>query len=262
MASEPSCGFVISETDYGRASGLRRMPAHGIRQLLRPLRDELPLERLEEVDEPELRAPDDREELPLERLTPEERDELPEERLTPEVRERVSDVLPTDEPVRDVLRDGTARLPLPLVRLVRVVARLPEALRVVREPTDDRVVRVAERSHPDVRDVAPDVPTLLRVVFRVLPTVVRADRSPVNVPREGRVPVARPLEAVVPERPLLTTVRVPSDEALLPSVLRPPAIPYSSRPPRLPRVRLVKALRAMVSPRGAYLPEATPTPPW
>lgn len=264
------------------------MPAYGIHQLLRPLRDELPLERLEEEDEPELRAPDDREELPLElltpddrdelpverltpeerdelpveRLAPDERDELPVERLTPDERERVLDVRPTEDPVRLVVRDGTARLPLPLVRLVRVVARVPEELRVVRVPTEERVVRVAERSHPDVRDVDPDVPTLLRVVFRVLPTVVRADRSPVNVPREGRVPVARPLEAVVPERPLLTTVRVPSDEALLPSVLRPPAIPYSSRPPRLPRVRLVKALRAMVSPRGAYLPEATPTPPW
>ncbi|NBW93855.1 MAG: hypothetical protein EBR20_05760 [Bacteroidetes bacterium] len=251
------------------------MPTHEIHQLLRPLRDELPLERLEEEDEPELRAPDEREELPLERLTPDEREELPVERLTPEERvelpvgrltpedrDGVLEVRPTDEPVRDVPRDGTALLPLPLVRLVRVVARLPDALRVVRVPTDERVVRVAERSHPDVRDVDPEVPTLLRVVFRVLPTVVRADRSPVNVPRDGRVPEARPLEAVVPERPLLTTVRVPSDEALLPSVLRPPAIPYSSRPPRLPRVRLVKALRAMVSPRGAYLPVATPTPPW
>lgn len=128
-------------------------------------------------------------------------------------------------------------------------------------PTEERVVRVAERSHPEVRDVVRVVPTLLRVVERVLPTVVRADRSPVSVPREGRVPVASPLEAVVLERPLLTTVRVPSEEALLPSVLRPPAMPLSSRPPRVPRVRLVRALRAMVSPRGAYELDATRTPP-
>lgn len=116
------------------------MPAHGIHQLLRPERDEeRPLERLEEEDEPELRAPDEREELPderltpderdelpVERLTPEDRDELPVERLTPDERERVLEVLPTAEPVRLVVRDGTALLPLPLVRLVRVVAREPE----------------------------------------------------------------------------------------------------------------------------------------
>jgi len=136
-----------------------------------------------------------------------------------------------------VVREGTARLPR--VLLVRVVARLPEEAPDHREPTAGRVVRVVVRV----------LPTLVRVVL-VLPTVVRAERSPLRVPLDGRVPVARPLDAVELARPVLTTVL--SLMALrLPSEPRVPAMPFKSRPPRVPRVPPVRALRAMVSPLGA-----------
>jgi hypothetical protein len=135
-----------------------------------------------------------------------------------------------------VVREGTARLPC--VLLVRVVARLPVEAPDQRVPTVDRVVRV----------VVPVLPTLVRVV-RVLPTVVRAVRSPDSVLRDGRVPVARPFDAVELDRPVLTTVL--SLMALrLPSEPRVPAIPFRPRPPRVPRLPFVRALRAMVSPLG------------
>ena len=119
---------------------------------LRPERDEeRPLERLE--DDPELErtpeerdelpldrrtVPDERDELPVERLTlPDERDELPEDRRTdeplfedpverpiPEVRERVLALRPTAEPVRLLVREGTARVPEVRVPEVRVVERV------------------------------------------------------------------------------------------------------------------------------------------
>ena len=204
-------------------------------------RDELPLERLtpEERDElpVERLVPDERDDDPVdERPTPEEREVLPVERPTLEDRVRVLVDRPVEAPVR-VVRVGTARLPV--VELVRVVARLPEEAPDEREPMAERVVRVVVRV----------LPTLVRVVL-VLPTVVLAERSPVSVPRDGRVPVASPLEAVEPDRPVLTTVL--SLMALrLPSELRFPAMPSRSRPPLVPRVRLVNAERAIVSPRGA-----------
>jgi len=240
---------------------------------LRPEREEdRPLERLEEDEDPELLAPDERDELPLERLTPDERDELPLERLTPDERdelplerltpderdvlplerltpderERVLLLFPTLVPERPVEREGTARLPV--VRLGRVVARLFVDPVDRLDPTLERVVRVVAR----VVDC---------VAVRVLPIVVRADPSPVNAPRDGRVPLARPFDAVAPARPLLTTVRVPDIGDVFPNVLRVPAIPSRSRPLRVPRVRLVSALRAIVAPRGANVPEATRTPP-
>lgn len=91
----------------------------------------------------------------------------------------------------------------------------------------------------------------VRVVVRVVPTELRDERSPESVPRDGRVPVANPFEAVVlPARPELTTVLAPRSAERV-SEPRTPTPPFKSRPPRVPRVRLVSALRAIVSPRGA-----------
>jgi len=227
-------------------------------------RDELPLERLtpDERDELPLErlTPDERDELPLERLTPDERDELPLERLTPDERERVLLLFPTLVPERPVEREGTARLPV--VRLGRVVARLFVDPVDRLDPTLERVVRVVVRLPTLVERVVRVVARVVDcVAVRVLPIVVRADPSPVNAPRDGRVPLARPFDAVAPARPLLTTVRVPDIGDVFPNVLRVPAIPSRSRPLRVPRVRLVSALRAIVAPRGANVPEATRTPP-
>jgi len=261
---------VSTGRDLKTGSCFGSVPVQGANQLLRPEREEdRPLERLEEDEDPELLAPDERDELPLERLTPDERDELPLERLTPDERdelplerltpderERVLLLFPTLVPERPVEREGTARLPV--VRLVRVVARLFVDPVDRLDPTLERVVRVVVRLPTLVERVVRVVDC---VAVRVLPIVVRADPSPVNAPRDGRVPLARPFDAVAPARPLLTTVRVPDIGDVFPNVLRVPAIPSRSRPLRVPRVRLVSALRAIVAPRGANVPEATRTPP-
>ena len=246
-------------------------------QLFRPEREEeRPLERLDEPLELE-RAPEEREDDPLERLTPDERDEEPVDRRTPEdldpldepeerptpdeleppvrertagVRERVVLLRPTPDPVRLVVLEGTARLPVVPV-LERVVAREPERLFPARFTTAERLVREVPRVA-----VAVSVPLLLRPTVdrvvpeeRVLPTVERMDRSPAMSPREGRVPVAEPLAAVVLVRPVATMVRVSKSPRPVRDP-RPPVIPVS-RPPRVPRVRLVSALRAIVAPLGA-----------
>lgn len=230
-------------------------------QLFRPEREEeedRPLERLDELELPLERAPEELEDDPLERLTPEERggglDERPtpledEEPLvrarTPDEDERVLELRPTADPVRLVVREGTARLPVE--PLVRVVARDPveEDGRV---PTVERVVRVVDRVDSPTRDV----PTVERVVVaaRVLPTVVRVVRSPESMPREGRTPVADPFAAaVLPRPPVETTLRVFMSPRPVSEPRESPAIP-ESRPPRVSRERLVRALRAIVAPRG------------
>jgi hypothetical protein len=230
-------------------------------QLFRPEREEdeeRPLERLDEPELPLERAPEELEDDPLERLTPESRDGGLEERptplelveplvrgRTPEEEDRVLELRPTADPVRLVVRLGTARLPVD--PLVRVVAREPvdDEGRV---PTVERVVRVAERVSP-IRDVLLGVERVV-VAARVLPTVVRVVRSPDNIPREGRTPVASPLAAAVaPRPPVETTLRVFMSPRPVSEPRESVAMPVS-RPPRVSRERLVSALRAIVAPRG------------
>ena len=233
-------------------------------QLFRPEREEeeRPLERLDDPELPLERVPEEPE-LLLERPTLEERGGLVERPVelplvrgrTPDEEERVLELRPTAEPVRLVVRDGTARLPDELP--VRDVARDP-AEEDGRVPTVERVVRVVDRVELPIRDV----PTVVRVVVaaRVLPTVVRVVRSPESMPREGRDPVAAPLAAEeLPRLPEDTTLRVFMSPRPVSEPRLSPAMPVS-RPPRVSRVRLVRALRAMVSPRGEVVP-ATRTPP-
>ncbi|MGA1495389.1 MAG: hypothetical protein ACO37D_08340, partial [Rhodothermales bacterium] len=186
--------------DLKTGSCLGSVPVQGANQLLRPEREEdRPLERLEEDEDPELLAPDERDELPLERLTPDERDELPLERLTPDERdelplerltpderdvlplerltpdegERLLPLFPTLVPERPVEREGTARLPV--VRLVRVVARLFVDPVDRLDPTLERVVRVVVRLPTLVERVVRVVARVVDcVAVRVLPIVVRA----------------------------------------------------------------------------------------
>jgi len=175
------------------------------------------------------------------RETPDERLLLPLLRETPDDRVERVDV---DRPV--FVREEVERPTLD--RVVRV-----ELVR----PTSERVVRpeVRDTSRPeDGRDPMADDRVLRPLFTMVRPS--RVDRSPFSVERVVRVPVA-PLDVTVPLRPVLTTVREPRSP---PRVLRVPAMP-ESRPPRVPRVRLVSALRAMVEPRGWYAPLATRTPP-
>lgn len=112
-------------------------------------------------------------------------------------------------------------------------------------------MRVVDRVEATPRDVVRVPVADDRVVVRVVPNALREERSPVRAPRVGLVPVANPLDVVAEAaRPDVATVRVPRSS---PRVLDPrtPTPPFRSRPPRVPRVRLVSALRAMVSPRGA-----------
>ncbi|MDA0684207.1 MAG: hypothetical protein O3A57_07250 [Bacteroidetes bacterium] len=225
--------------------------------MLRPEREEelFELDPDERLLLPEERAPEERLLLPEERA-PEERLLLPEERAPEERLLLPVDLLVDvrrvellDFPALDGLvptlvveRLGTARLPVlePALRAVLLLGRVV------------RVDRVTDR-------VAGD--DVLVALVREAPVVTRLVREPESLSTLRERRSSDVLEAPFAP-PVLTIERVPNvsvDELIAPLE---PTRASALRPPRVSPPRLVRALLAMVDPRGVlFVPRATDTAP-